>query len=555
MLENRSFDHMLGFLEHPDPRFSGVDPAVDFNPDGHGNQVFVNAGAGLSISEDPDHSHRAVMGQLLGDVNWQPPIGRPFAVNNQGFVHSFAEKGGTAGHEIMACQSPASIPVLSTLAVQFAVLDHWFCSVPGQTWPNRNFAHAATSEGAVDIELGLYTSPTVFEALRRHRRDWRIYHEGGIAQAMAFPKLWGRRFDRLDKLFRDIERDLLPHYAFVEPDHFPPHSSSQHPGNSKQTQGRDFISGELLILRIYEALWRNPAVFSKTGFLITYDEHGGFFDHVAPAQGEELRDQQVHKSRDGRHAFAFDLLGPRVPAVLVSPWVEAGSLDSTVRDHTTIIATLFSELGVQPAALTGRDQWALDGGHSLGVVLNRTLARSQSEMPDPAPLRASLENALDALDTAPPELTPAFAAGTQLDEFQASLLDLSDRVAISRSGSVPRTQLEMMSADSAAPFQAEQERTRQLVRSAEPVFISVRLPSGDVIDLPPDGAIPEAAPATLGDLDRSVRLVSSEGAVIDLLPGGSARLMRSDSTHAIDLEVNDLEGLLNSFRRTGRIDE
>jgi phospholipase C len=173
-LENRSFDHMLGFLPHPDPTFEGLrGPGPFSNPTADGGLVEATPTAKPVLPFGPNHCHDAVMQQL--DVRRGIPT-------NQGFVTSYeltasgrspTTRGGVLGKVlgpllssrrsrppvvgrgplVMRCQNPDSVPVLSTLALQFAVCDHWFSSVPGETWPNRNFLHAATSDGETNIEI------------------------------------------------------------------------------------------------------------------------------------------------------------------------------------------------------------------------------------------------------------------------------------------------------------------------------------------------------------------------------------------------------------------
>ena len=200
--------------------------------------------------------------------------------------------------KIMACMPPDQIPVLAKLARSFATCTRWHSSVPGATWPNRNFVHAGSSDGTVDIEVGFYPNDTIFDRLGDDA--WRIYrHADSVAQVMVFDRLWeGERIRRnwrvLEELFEDIDHDRLASYSFIEPSHQGPQSNSQHPSNndydSAPPEGQsDFERGEALIAKIYERLRSRPDVFAKTLFVITYDEHGGFYDHVPPDRPVELR--------------------------------------------------------------------------------------------------------------------------------------------------------------------------------------------------------------------------------------------------------------------------
>src|SRR5919197_121718 len=335
-LENRSFDHLLGYLDHPDPLFDGLLEGGPYrNPGWHGQgSVEVSPDAKPVLPVDPDHSHDAVMRQL--DLRG---VGPARHATNQGFVESYEDKGrglaapqfgglfgpianlisrrkaGTGqvegrGPLVMRCQPPAHVPVLSTLALEFGVCTRWFSSVPGETWPNRNFMHAATSDGTTNIELRFYDDRTIFEVLEQHGGSWHIYYDD-TPQVWAFDKLWvpserRRNWFAFGEFAGHVRAGTLPDYSFIEPNHRPAihvspgggghgdTSDSQHPGNNRVANadydaypqdGRgneDFHRAEQLLASIYEALRSNPELFERTVLLITYDEHGGLYDHVAP---------------------------------------------------------------------------------------------------------------------------------------------------------------------------------------------------------------------------------------------------------------------------------
>ena len=290
MLENRSFDHLLGFMrdQYPPGTFDGL-VGDESNPDAQGAAVKVSRSASAMLKAGPDHGHRGVMHQLTGRP--RPPAGA--RITNDGFVRSYAARARDTGHAVMKCFDPAGIPVTSALARAFVVCDRWFCSVPGETWPNRNYVHAATSDGEVNIEFRPFSNRTIFELLEHAGHEWAVYHRGP-PQLWAFPRLWespfsrSKRFRPLDDLPGDIRAGHLPTYTFVEPDHgllWPRRrSNSQHPANNAD-HGRDFYAGEHLVLEIYSALLDNPALWNDVLWMLTYDEHGGFYDHVHPPRG------------------------------------------------------------------------------------------------------------------------------------------------------------------------------------------------------------------------------------------------------------------------------
>ncbi|MDD3827245.1 MAG: alkaline phosphatase family protein [Anaerolineae bacterium] len=383
MLENRSFDHMLGYLEYPPVTpFEGLSgrEAEMGNPLPDGQVLPPTPDASYAMHPGPGHSHDDVLDQLLESADRS----RPYRLANRGFAANYAARYNPGhGALAMGCFTPDRLPVLATLAREFAVCDHWFCSVPGATWPNRNFCHAGTSGGQVNIVVQAYRDKTIFEQLSEASRDWSIYYGGFPPQSLAFTRLWRpsdlnwlQRFKPIDRLYRAIENDRLPHYAFIEPDMVGKLSDSQHPGMGGEM---DFRAGERLIWRIYSALRANPEVARKSLLVITYDEHGGFFDHVPPPQGDEWSVEPAYHSPDGSYSFPFDLLGPRVPAVLISPWIEAGTVDQTVYDHASIPATVRKLLHVDARPLTHRDGMT----NTFEQVLVRTTPREMPELEEP----------------------------------------------------------------------------------------------------------------------------------------------------------------------------
>ncbi len=436
-LENRSFDHLLGYLQHPDPRLEG---AAGHSCSGWNGAAAVPASPDAKpvLPVDPDHSHDAVMRQLGA-----APKGPNWAPTNQGFVQSYEAKGrGLAtptyggalrrlialvgkffshvappikgrGPLIMRCHQPSSVPALSALAVEFALCTRWFSSVPGETWPNRNFMHAATSDGETNIYPRFYTNRTIFEVLERVGKTWRIYHDD-TPQVWAFPALWESSERRANwyefKDFADhVEQGNLANYTFIEPNHRPPlHtvdfipspdgtgvSDNQHPGNNivadknyahyNSANPTDFSRADQLIATVYEALRKNRGLFERTILLVTYDEHGGTFDHVTPEHTISPDDQpgritRILRSLWHRKAAPFDftLLGVRVPALVISPFIPRATLDQVVHDHASIPATLRRVFMPKADPLGPRDQ-AAEPFHSL---LTLPTARPDTDLPD-----------------------------------------------------------------------------------------------------------------------------------------------------------------------------
>ncbi|HRD06473.1 MAG TPA: alkaline phosphatase family protein [Saprospiraceae bacterium] len=362
MLENRSFDHLFGFLDHPQP-FDGL-TGNEWNPvsDTDTTKVYVTQGAKPYIYPDPSHEHTDVLKQM--SFAGQPKF------SNRGFYHNFAEKikntrkkiwqtakPKSKPEEILACWDPTDphIKNLTYLAKKYVLCDNWHCSVPGETWPNRNYIHAGTSGSQVNIKIKFYTDKTIFEALAERNLTWRIYHDF-IAQSMAFIKLQtlgNGSFEDYSEFKKDVKNDRLPHYTFIEPRHFKAtsgYSNSMHPGNNSTDASTDLKGADNLVGEVYNTLISNPEVWQKTLLVITFDEHGGFYDHKktrsAYNPGSEI---------DEKHNFRFNFLGVRVPAILISPKFEEGKIDSTPYDHTSVIKSVFENFDI-PGYLTNRDK-------------------------------------------------------------------------------------------------------------------------------------------------------------------------------------------------------
>jgi phospholipase C len=352
MLENRSFDHMLGDLGIAGVERPGRETANPLRPDDPAGPAYEAQWitGDEDVSVDPGHGYIEVMRQLTATDSLEIPAG---GLTNKGFVWSYAGRLQAEGAsvsraaEIMHCSHTTRVPVLSTLAREFAVCTRWFCSLPSETWPNRLFAHAAQSDNLVTNVVRRYEIRSIFDTLRDAGVSWGVY-AGDIPQSAAFMRrgdFFRRRFHPLADFFSDVARGNLPHYSFLEPSHFGPWADSQHP---TQRVWR----GERLLKRVYEALAANHEIWHRVLFIVTYDEHGGFYDHVPPPPA----DPPHEGDRDPEHGFEFNLLGPRVPAVVVSPTARRGA-DSTVRDHASIVKTIREVFDI-PTPLTDRDAGA-----------------------------------------------------------------------------------------------------------------------------------------------------------------------------------------------------
>ncbi|HXQ11514.1 MAG TPA: alkaline phosphatase family protein [Caulobacteraceae bacterium] len=392
MLENRSFDQTLGFLydaDNPPPRdqsFEGL-TGNETNPDQNGQPVKVfkitpdMPDAYYMPGSDPGEGYYATNIQLFG-AKQAPPSAPAPAAANQGFVISFAQtlaqhannprwttKPGTTASSIMGMFTPQMLPIMSGLAKGYAVSDRWFASAPTETLPNRAFAGAATSQGHLDDTTKLFTSGSIFSALSKKGQTWAIYGYNQEPYARQnFPDITDAQDANFGQ-FKDFQdaaaAGKLAAFTFLEP-------SWSEVGNSQHPVGNVAL-GEQLIHDVYYAL-RNSPQWNQTLLIVTYDEHGGNFDHVPPPWTAVRPDDSV-----GEFGFGFDRFGVRVPAVFVSPWIEAGTVirasGQTPFDHTSILRTVELRWGLDP--LSERDKAAPD----LGGLFTAAAARPGGDDP------------------------------------------------------------------------------------------------------------------------------------------------------------------------------
>jgi phospholipase C len=383
MLENRSFDHMLGFLYEGKTGPNGAPfeglTGTESNLDSTGKPVTVyqidvtQPNAYFMPGADPGEGYANTNSQLFGQGS--PPT--PPIATNTGYVTNFAAAiqwdgenkrtvlPGTVASDIMGVFPPSALPILSGLARGFAVCDHWYSSVPTETFPNRAFACAATSQGHMNDATSSYTVQSIFGLMTAHNLSWKIYgYDAEPLTRANFPDTQNAPDTNFGK-FSDFQADCaggtLASYSFLEPS-WGSSGNSQHPNY-------DVALGELLIQQVYEAVRSGPG-WNQTLLIITYDEHGGLYDHVSPPTNAVPPDSTV-----GEFGFDFTRFGVRVPAVLVSPLIPAGTIfnvpaGSAPIDHTSVLKTIEQRWGLP--ALSKRDAAAPDLGGVLTLATPRT---------------------------------------------------------------------------------------------------------------------------------------------------------------------------------------
>lgn len=445
MLENHSFDNMLGRSGIPGLRVAPADASNSYD----GQTYKVKSPAPWCMTTDPGHEYIDALQQLCGADAFDRFVkkcrkeARGFIecagcsyppVDNSGFASSYATsvsedtgrpQPGNIG-DIMACfDTPAQLPVLYTLATEFAVCDAWHSALPGPTWPNRFFVHGASSSG-MNISpsfgdeaeweawrgLGFeYANGSIYDALDARQHQWKLYQDkdngfsdrpshwdqgGWISQVAAIKNIGLERIDNLTKFADDInarDHDGKPSYirypyTFIEPNFgasfFSPQPGGdgkgpRYTGGSSQHPEDNCYGGEGLIKYVYETI-RNSPVWETSLLIIVYDEHGGFYDSAGIPEAAEPGDHIHAKDRKlNEYCFDFSVLGVRVPAVIVSPWIAKSHVDHTRYDHSSVIATLTRKLGMGP--LTKRDTAAAD----LWPLLTESAPRSDcpTTLPDP----------------------------------------------------------------------------------------------------------------------------------------------------------------------------
>jgi phospholipase C len=477
MLENRSFDHMLGWsgITGTDA-VTGEPTAAEGLTGSEANElppsgrVGVAAGADYTLTVDPGHGFADVLEQLCGrgaTFGGGPGAYPPIA--SAGFASCFAEQvekhhAGVDPGTVMRGFRPDQLPVLNALAREFAVCDRWFSSMPGPTWPNRFFVHAASSAGLDDSPSPLrsatallhgyeFANGTVYDRLERAGKRWSIVEGDGLPQSLGIAgmaeKALEGRFITFDELLGRLrEPELEDAYVFIEPHygHVLADGSNFKCGNSQHPLD-DVTRGERLIKDVYEAIRSSPH-WPTSVLVVLYDEHGGFYDHVAPPACVSPGDRFAPDVN--RHRFQFDQLGVRVPAVVVSPFTARGLVDHTTYDHTSLLATVEHLWGLAP--LTQRDAAAARFDHLFGLAAPRD--DTPTRLPDPAVSGAAdcedslLHHLAGELEAIPSELSQEVDA-TLLGFVQVALareLHLSAKVHGSVAGALDHERERLLAA-------------------------------------------------------------------------------------------------------------
>jgi phospholipase C len=370
MMENRSFDHMLGGLKKQYPKINGL-AGNEANPDTTGAMVQVTATAQFEgqLKEDPDHHFPGVDLQIFGGSQASDRT-----ATMQGFIKSYFTQVNNVktSRAIMSYFAPAQLPVLTTLATEFAVFNGWFSSIPGPTICNRAFAHYGTSFGQVSMDIFYLLDPilSAYERMIAAGKTAKIYYYDQTSSTMEIVNLLKNQpqlFGTFPQFLADCKSGALPQYSFVEPGY------NDHTGDdggailaSDQHPDHDVREGERFIATVYNAIRTNPNLWNSTALLVVYDEHGGLYDHVVPPACTPDGYVAQPSATNTPQAFAFDRLGIRVPAILVSPWIARGTVvpgpedpvNGRVFEHASIPGTVTNFFLQGDAKRTVREQKA-----------------------------------------------------------------------------------------------------------------------------------------------------------------------------------------------------
>jgi phospholipase C len=326
MKENRSFDHMFGDLKRAQPDADSADSSF-VNDDAQGASVAHAHASSTCVGFDPDHQWAAMHAQVNGG-------------KMDGFVTSAATSTGGDGHFVMGYYDAADVPFYYFLASTYSIADRYFPSVRSGTFPNRDYLLLGTSDVVYSTQYVTWPNPslaTIFDSLTAAGVSWGVYADDHpLEECLDNPsKDWSKLepWSPVSKLLSDFANDTLPSVVFVDGTE---NAQDEHPTADVQV-------GEAWTKKIYDAAIASKA-WPTTALLLTYDEAGGFADHVPPPSDACLA-RAIDKD--------FFELGVRVPLIAISPWARRHFVSHVRKEHASI--TRFIETVFDLPALTARD--------------------------------------------------------------------------------------------------------------------------------------------------------------------------------------------------------
>ncbi|HTS18036.1 MAG TPA: alkaline phosphatase family protein [Verrucomicrobiae bacterium] len=366
MMENRSFDHMLGYA-------AGIPPQYICNYNGAAYRPYPLANPNLPLPDDPPHDWKSIATQM-GTLSQGE-----FSMD--GFVTSYS-----AIHRINPGDQPIvmgyfgapQVPMCDFFARNFAVCDHWFSSLPASTQPNRLMSMAGFTL-INDNAIVLPDQDLVYDWLEGRGLRWRVYHEGLPFFALMpkwLPAIVGNdHFRPFGQFFRDVTEesdDEFPQVIFIEPTY----TDAPHLGRSSDDHAPSPISpGQQFLLDAYRAASLDPGRWSRLVMVVTYDEHGGIFDHVTPPL------VPTAPPAGANYGTPFNSLGVRVPSFVISPLVSKGRVHSGTLDHISILKFIGEKFG------GGQGYSPVVDGRAVGSVSDvLDLTTPRNDVPSAPPL-------------------------------------------------------------------------------------------------------------------------------------------------------------------------
>jgi phospholipase C len=414
MMENRSFDHLLGYLSLPPfnrPNVEGLQNMAEIVSEynGHNYRPFLLTDPYTLIEADPPHEREDMAIQIGENENG--------TYRMDGFVKNYANALGAppitpdSKPPVMGYYGHVQVPVTHFFAENFAICDHWFCSLPAGTQPNRLMAMSGYSR--ID-KNNLFLPPQhlVYDWLTENNVRWRVYHEGMPFFSLMFSWVhdiaMGEHFRPFKKLYNDVEDEspeTFPQVLFIEPSY----TDAPHIGVSQDDHAPSAVKGgQQFLLEAYRCMSRIADVWRGIVMIVTYDEHGGFFDHVSPPT------IPTNPPPDALYRTGFESLGVRVPSFVISPFVTPGHVCNDRMDHTSILKFLGQKFSV-------------NGSYS-DIVDNRPVVSVLDVLNEPSPRpRVSIPSLEPYLKKEPKAagFTPGIAPATPIQQgFHHALRDI-----------------------------------------------------------------------------------------------------------------------------------
>jgi phospholipase C len=345
LMENRSFDHYLGWLPGAVGKQAGLKYADDKGTMHPTHHLTERQGCGFN---DPDHSYQGGRTQL-----------------NHGKVDGFRK--GDNDDLAIGYYTKSDLPFYGALVDQSTVFDHWFCSILSSTYPNRFYTHAGRTDRSSNTTT-TSTLPTIWDRLATAGVSANYYFSD-----LPFLALWGEKYVPIsrpvDTFFAQAAAGTLPAFSYLDPFFL----GEGQGGSNDDHPHADILRGQAFLSNVVNAITASP-LWESTAVIITYDEWGGFFDHVVPPVLPDV------PPTDG---FDHKQAGFRVPAFVISPFARRGRIDQHVYDHTSILKFVEWRFGLP--SLAPRDKAARNLAHALDFAHPRNAAPSLPTVTDPGP--------------------------------------------------------------------------------------------------------------------------------------------------------------------------